>query len=76
MSQQPTFVEELQLPESIPLGKAATKAEAIGEAIANIQNNPAASSPAKFHPIEVQLMLQDGLVEEAKKVYTTGLTLE
>ncbi len=76
MSQQPTFVEELQLPESIPMGKAATKAEAIGEAIANIQNNPAEVSPAKLRQIEGQLLLQEGLVEEAKKAYIAGLELE
>lgn len=75
-NQQPIPLAEMELPESIPLGAAATNAEAIAETLAAFQEDAAEKSPAMLRQLEGQLLLQEGLVEEAKKAYTAGLELE
>ncbi len=76
-NQQPALVKGMELPESIPLGKGATQAAAIAEALAVFQKDPAAEKrPAMLRQVEGQLLLQEGLVEEAKKAYIAGLQLD
>ncbi|MGH1437835.1 MAG: tetratricopeptide repeat protein [Lewinella sp.] len=75
-TQEPTPVEVMELPESILLVQAATKAEAIAETVAVFQGKSANRSPATLRQLEGQLLLQEGLVEEAKEVYIAGLKLD
>lgn len=71
--QQPVPQTAMELPASIPLEKAATKAEAIAAALAIFRENVLERNPAMLRQYEGQLLLQEGLTEEARKVYTTGL---
>ncbi|WP_020538204.1 LuxR C-terminal-related transcriptional regulator [Lewinella cohaerens] len=75
-SQQPTDMEGVELPGNIFLEKAVPKAEAIAGAMADFEEGSANSPVAVLRQKEGQLLLQEGLVEEAKEAYTAGLKLD